>query len=101
VQRIQANEPSFNPGERITLLDLEVLELGLVRVQGIWLERFHGTVITMNGIHFVEAVPNQQRSLALTGGGPNTVFNWGAPNHYGDVPIRGDAARVIVRTLPS
>jgi hypothetical protein len=77
--RIQRNEPGFAQGERTTLLDLEVLAPGLVRVQGVWMEDSYGTVITSEMIHFVQARPELQGSIAMCGAGADTVLHYTGP----------------------
>jgi hypothetical protein len=79
LQQVQGTEPEFDPGDRVTLLDLEVREPGLVKVQGIWLEREHGAIITPDGLHFVQAMPGRDRSTRLAGHGPDSLLFVGAP----------------------
>jgi hypothetical protein len=58
--RVRGNEPdAFQSDDRLKLLDIEVLEPGVVRVAGIWLERYHGVVITGERLH--------SRAVALPG----------------------------------
>jgi hypothetical protein len=68
-------EPDYARDGLITIIDVEVLKPGLVRVQGIWIERDKEIVITQKQIVFLR--PGMSRSL--TGEGEKTVFNWQGP----------------------
>src|SRR4051794_39683338 len=48
LKRVQWTEPEFDPSDGVTLLDLEVVAPGIVKVQGVWIEsrQGHGVVIT-------------------------------------------------------
>jgi hypothetical protein len=77
--RVQANEPSYRPDERVTLLNLEVMEPGIVRVAGVWLEPRHGVVITDAAMHFVRVDPLVPRSLAIAGAGVDSTLHYTGP----------------------
>jgi hypothetical protein len=62
---------------KVTLLDLEVLEPGLVRVQGIWAENNFAVIITENLIAF--DTPKLPIPLALCGDGVDSVLFWASP----------------------
>jgi hypothetical protein len=78
--RVRGNEPdAFQSDDRLKLLDIEVLEPGVVRVAGIWLERYHGVVITGQMLHFVEMVPTLEKSIALAGHGTASTIRYVGP----------------------
>jgi hypothetical protein len=77
--RIQGTEPGYQPRDSLTLLDLEVVEPGVVRVAGIWLESRHGVVITESMLHFVRVDPMMLRSLAIAGAGVDSVLHYTGP----------------------
>lgn len=63
--------------DRLTLLDVEVLEPGLVRVQGVWGAPEHAIVITPTEIAFLD--PNLTSPLSLRGAGAESVFYHAGP----------------------
>lgn len=67
IDRIRPFEPDFAVDERITLLRLEVLEPGVVKVEGVWLEQDHGVVITPERMHLVRMDPAMPLSLSIGG----------------------------------
>lgn len=79
LRRIQWNDPAYRPTERVTLLELEVIEPGVVRVEGIWLEQDHGVVITPQALHLVSADPSMTGSVALQGDGVDSVLHFTGP----------------------
>jgi len=79
LERIQATEPGYQPGERVTLLDLEVAEPGIVRVAGVWLEPRRGIVITRLRLHFLVLDPMRQGSIAMAGEGADSVLRYTGP----------------------
>jgi hypothetical protein len=79
LERIQKNEADYQPRDRVTLLDLEVIEPGIVRVEGVWLETRKGVVITAGGIHLVRVDPKLDRSILLAGAGTETVLRYTGP----------------------
>lgn len=62
---------------KFTLLDLEVLEPGLVRVQGVWAEDNFVVIITDDSIIF--DTPKRSVPLALCGHGVDSVLFWAGP----------------------
>jgi hypothetical protein len=76
---VQGNEPGYRPADRVKVLDLEVAGPGVVRVEGIWLERFHGVIITSQMLHFVQADPKLARSIAFSGAGVDSVLHYTGP----------------------
>lgn len=61
----------------IILLDLEVLEPGLVKVQGVWAEDNFAVIITENLIAF--DTPQLPCPIALHGAGVGSVLVWAGP----------------------
>ncbi len=61
----------------IILLDLEVLEPGLVKVQGVWAEDNFAVIITENLIAF--DTPQLPCPIALHGAGVDSVLVWAGP----------------------
>lgn len=79
LERIQKTESGYRPDDRVTLLDLEVVEPGVVRVAGIWLESRHGVVVTESMLHFVRVDPVMLGSLAIAGAGAGSVLHYTGP----------------------
>jgi hypothetical protein len=69
---LRVQEPNFSANGRLPLLDLEVLEPGLVRVQGIWNDRRHVVAITTTRLAFLDS--NRLGPIAITGTGADTVL---------------------------
>lgn len=67
--------PTFAQDEHVTLLDVEVCEPGLVRVQGIWLARDECFIATETLL--IWAKPG--RRVAFAGDGPSSVIKFGGP----------------------
>jgi hypothetical protein len=88
LNRVQENEPGYGRASRITLLDLEVVEPGVVRAEGTWLERFHGVIVTSQMLHFVQADPKQASSTAFGGAGVDSVLHWNGHDHRRAVRVR-------------
>jgi hypothetical protein len=74
IDSLRVQEPSYAIDGQLILLDLEVLEPGLVRVQGIWTEDKRVIVITLDRIAFIR--PDKQQPLSIGGEGANTVLNY-------------------------
>ena len=91
IEQIRLSEPGYASDERITLLDLEVLEPGLVRVQGVWMETLQGTIITAGGLYFVLTEPRVMR-IGFPGAGPDTVLHYTGPITTALFGFGGDAA---------
>lgn len=71
-QKVKTIEPSFGEGGVITLLDIEVIKPGLIKIEGIWLENDIGYVITKNALIVIP--PNLPKPLAFEGCGEQTVI---------------------------
>jgi len=61
----------------LPLLALEVIDRGLVRVQGLWLDKFRGVVITRDRLSFVAR--GRPRPITIVGAGENTILNYAGP----------------------
>jgi SEC-C motif/HNH endonuclease len=75
--QIRLHEPEFAADGRLTLSDVEVLEPGLVRVQGIWNGPGHVVAITTERLAFLD--PNRTGPLALTGAGAESILHFTGP----------------------
>lgn len=58
-------------------LGLEVLEPGLVRVEGIWATHEHAVVITHSSLSFMW--PGLLRPVSIMGDGSDSILNWQGP----------------------
>lgn len=81
LKRVQWTEPGFDPSDGVTLLDLEVIAPGIVKVRGVWIEgrHGHGVVITGSGLHFVRHDPVMKGSINVTGAGVDSVLHYTGP----------------------
>jgi len=80
LSRLRRQEPNFASDGTLPLLDVEVMEPGLVRVQGIWNAPNHVVAITEERLAFIDPNhPNQQGIVALLGTGPDTVLDYVGP----------------------
>lgn len=70
------NDPLFGIHE-LNLLDLEVMEPALVRVEGIWMDTDGAVVITRDGVSFIDRAP--PRCVTMRGGGMDTVIQYVGP----------------------
>jgi hypothetical protein len=78
LKQMRQHEPEFAPDNVLTLLDLEVLEPGLVRVQGVWSKDYRTlVVITPTTLSFVKA--DLVRPLSLMGDGAASVLYYVGP----------------------
>jgi HNH endonuclease len=77
LNQVRVHEPFF-PGEGVlTLLDLEVLEPNLVRVQGLWMHHRKGILITDSYFAFLD-MQSEQPGIII-GAGVNTILNYTGP----------------------
>ena len=74
---LQIQEPTYAANSLLVLLDIEVLEPGLVQLQGIWAEQSRIIVITKERFSFI--TPNLQQPLSLCGTGKNSVLRFKGP----------------------
>lgn len=70
-------EPNFDVNSRLTLLELEVVEPGLVQVQGIWAESSRVIIITKKSLNFL--TPFLERPISLCGDGKESVLYYKGP----------------------
>jgi len=75
--RVQLVEPGYAADQSLTLLELEVLEPGLVRVQGIWTEGPRAVVITGDAFHHVTG--SRRRPLTIKGEGADSGLVYTGP----------------------
>jgi hypothetical protein len=78
IQQLHNAEPGF-PGidGRLRLVDVEVLEPGLVRVQGVWAEKRKAIVITEERLHFCRQ--GLDLPVSLAGEGSASVLHYTGP----------------------
>lgn len=72
LDRLRIQEPAYAADRRITLLELEVLEAGLVKVQGVWAHDDRVVVITNERLAFIW--PQLREPLSMVGAGANSVL---------------------------
>jgi HNH endonuclease len=78
VKQMRRHEPDFASDDRLTLLDLEVLEPGVVRVQGVWSKNYRAIiVITPMTLSFLR--PDLERPISLAGAGVDSVLHYVGP----------------------
>ncbi len=63
--------------EELPVLDLHVLEPGLVRIQGIWMERDKGVVITEDRLSFLHR--DRPHPITIMGAGKKSVLHFAGP----------------------
>jgi hypothetical protein len=69
VEMVRVQEPTFAETGVLTMLDLEVIEPGLVRVQGIWTRGLDAVVITRERLAFVSMRPERTQPISVIGDG--------------------------------
>jgi len=74
---MRVQEPDFPKGGSLTLLDLEVLEPNLVKVQGVWIRHGRGVIITDSRISFLD--PERREPVSITGEGVTSLLKWSGP----------------------
>lgn len=77
MSKLRDQEPDFAADRRITLLDLEVLKPGFVRVRGIWNDKRQVIAITNHSLSFID--PDRPRPIALVGHGERSVLHYTGP----------------------
>jgi len=68
-------EPDYATNGQLILLDIEVLEPGLVKVQGIWAEKWRAIVITKNRLALL--TPGMREPLSFCSDGAE--LHWSGP----------------------
>jgi hypothetical protein len=77
IDRLRIQEPNYAEDGRLALLDLEVLEPGLLRVQGLWAHGQRAVVITKERLAFIW--PELQQPLSMIGAGADSVLMYDGP----------------------
>jgi hypothetical protein len=77
LQKMRIREPTYASDNLVTLLELEVLEPGLVSVQGLWAEDARCVLITRKHLSFIR--PSLREPLSIAGEGKDTVLHWTGP----------------------
>jgi hypothetical protein len=79
VRKLRQAEPAFASDGRLTLLDLEVLEPGLVRVQGVWATQDQPYLVAVTTERLAFLHPGLPAPLALVGDGPDSCLGYEGP----------------------
>ncbi len=74
---MQRQEPQFGADGQVPLLEIEVLEPGLVKVQGVWFDGDKAVVATKDRLSFLR--PQMQQPLSFVGEGAGSVLQWAGP----------------------
>jgi hypothetical protein len=78
IDRLRKFEPDYGTDESVVVLDLEVLEPGLVGVQGIWtVGDDRVIIITKRAMSFLS--PWRPRPISLAGEGVDSLLRYGGP----------------------
>jgi hypothetical protein len=85
VQGVRSIDPGFVPDRNFTLLDMEVVEPGLVRVQGLWVEEYTALLAISDNLYFTALTQDNIAlgsfisgcSVDLAGGGSVTQKSFG------------------------
>jgi hypothetical protein len=72
LDRLRVQEPAYGADNRITLLEIEVLEPGLVKAKGVWADGDRVVVITDERLAFIW--PELREPVSIAGAGPDSVF---------------------------
>jgi hypothetical protein len=91
-EQLREEEPGFAPADRMPVLDLEVLEPGLVQVQGIWHDEGRAVAVTTERLAFLDE--GKPRAISLIGGGADSVLRYVGPITTALFEL-GDGAGVI------
>lgn len=77
LKQFRQQEPNYATDGVLPLLDLEVLEPGLVRAEGVWRDDKHVVIITTDRLSFLQ--PTMARPLSMVGHGAGTVLQHVGP----------------------
>ena len=77
LEQLRHHEPDFAADGRLAVVDIEVLEPGLVRIQGIWNGRDHVVVITGASLSFLHR--HRPGPISIYGAGAESVLFWTGP----------------------
>ncbi len=75
--QLLGEEEFYGMKYKLPLLALKVVDRGLVRVQGLWLEPDRGVIITSQGLSFVQR--RLVKPITIMGDGEETVINYVGP----------------------
>jgi hypothetical protein len=78
IRLLRIQEPDFAADGRLSVLDLEVLKPGLVRVQGVW-NADPSSSVAITTLSFSVLYPTLMRPLALVGDGETSVLKYTGP----------------------
>ena len=106
LDQVRQHEPDYANQERLTVLDVEVVEPGLVRVQGIWPHDVHPVVVTQEHLMFLDRGREAPKSLA--GEGADSVWFYDGPitttlfgfSYMEQSPSKARAPRKVGRNDP-
>jgi hypothetical protein len=71
---VQKDMPSFVEGGRVLALDMEVLEPGLIRIEGCWADTDRGIIITPELVSFYREGNEKPKSVGAYGIGEPTII---------------------------
>lgn len=77
LEKMRIHEPTYGLDNPLTLLELEVVRPGVVKVQGLWADNTKCIVITQELMSVI--YPTIRERYSLSGGGESTVLNWVGP----------------------
>lgn len=74
LEKIRKHVPDYAKDGELTLLDIEVMKPGVVKVKGIWAEKNKTIIITDETISFI--TPDGERLSSFSGEGEKSVLDW-------------------------
>ncbi|RCW48145.1 HNH endonuclease signature motif containing protein [Halanaerobium sp. ST460_2HS_T2] len=77
IYKIKKSGINYGIKNKLLLLDIEVLEPGLVRIQGLWAEKDKIIVITDELLSFINS--NRVEPFIIAGAGKDAVLDWHGP----------------------
>lgn len=77
LQRMRAQEPAYAASGELVLLDLEVLEPGLVKVQGVWASDDRVVIVSEERLAFIW--PALREPMSMVGAGKDSVLHYNGP----------------------
>jgi hypothetical protein len=77
--KLRDRDQTFASDGRLTILDLEVLEPGLVRVQGIWIEGQHAIAVTPEYLITASKMGGEYILVGMVGAGVDSVLMYSGP----------------------
>jgi hypothetical protein len=76
--RARTNEMDFAADGNLTLLDIEVIGPGKVRIKGTWVEKNRGIIITDQSLTLCSDIVNLNM-VPITGAGETSILKWSGP----------------------